>query len=469
MSALSVALDLGSTRIKAARLSADGTLSSAVSVAAPPLGGAGELREGDASAYLQAAESALARAREGLSDDVPLGIASQRSSFLLWDAETGRPATPLVSWQDRRAAAWCARHRDAAAWIAERTGLVLSPHYAGPKLATMRGADADLTRAMDDGRLLFGTLDAWLVWNWSGSRVHRTDATMAARTQLFDVETGDWSAELLRFFGVPAAVLPRVEPTVGRPASLGAHGVLSASVADQAAGLHAAAGEDERTALVNFGTGAFVLRPTRDARFRPRGYLLGPVLARADAPVLRALEGTINGGAAGLRGAAPSESPLTEMDPDPHAFCVPDHSGVGAPHWRADIPFTLSEAAAALPPEGRRRVVLEGLLFRVAEILRDLFPGEPPARVILAGGLANERFLPAGLAALLGRPVSVLGEPEATLLGAARLAAGLHHAADSTLRTVPPGPWGAYLREKLPRWTEWVRTVLEARGHPERR
>jgi len=457
---LAVALDLGSTRIKAACLQEDGTLSTPVSVAAPPLRGEGAVREGDALAYLRAAEEALARARENLPDDVPLGVASQRSSFLLWDAATGRPATALVSWQDRRAADWCERHRNAEAWITERTGLVLSPHYAGPKLATMREADPALARAMDEGGLLFGTLDAWLAWNWSDNRTHRTDATMAARTQLLDVERGDWSDDLLAFFGVAASVLPRVEPTVGSPLTLGARGVLTASVADQASGLLAVAGEDEHTALVNFGTGAFVLRPTRDPRFRPPGYLLGPVLARADAATLRALEGTINGGAAALRGTAPGDSPLTETDPAPDAFCLPDAAGVGAPHWRADVPFTLSESAAALSPAARRRVVLEGLIFRVAEILDDLFAGVPPGRVILSGGLANERFLPAGLAALLGQPVSVLEEREATLLGAARLAAGVPVAAGRAARTVAPGPGGAYLGEKLDRWREWLKRVL---------
>jgi glycerol kinase len=448
---VALALDLGSTSVKAARLDADGALRDVAGEPSPPLRGDGSIREADPEAYLLAAERVLARIGRS---ELPLGIAAQRSSFLLWDRESGEPATPLVSWQDRRAAQWCLEHADLAETVVARTGLLLSPHYVGPKIASMTAASPALLRRVDRGELLLGTLDSWLVWKWTKGRVHRTDPTMAARTLLFDLERGDWSDELLGAFGVPREILPAVEPTAGRETPLPA-GRLAASVADQASGLAAAAGSEEDVAVVSAGTGCFVLRPTGERVLRRPGYLAGPALALAGQPVRYALEGTINGGGAVADrfGAGPTELP--DADPAPKAFCLPDSAGIGAPHWRSSGNFATSAAAQALPRPAQRRVVLEGLIFRAREILEGLFDGTEPKRVLLVGGLARDPFVGAGLAACLGRPVRVLDQPEGTLLGAAMLAAGIVAGAADGRRIEPPRS-AAWVASKYARWREWM-------------
>jgi glycerol kinase len=452
---LALGLDLGSTSVKAARLDADGCLRDVAAVPSPELTGEGPIRETDAEAYLRAAERVLERAGR---DSLPLGIASQRSSFLLWDRTSGEPATPLVSWQDRRAAPWCFEHAELAETIRARTGLLLSPHYVGPKFASMTAASPALRKRVDRGEVLLGTLDAWLVWKWTGGCVHRTDPTMAARTLLFDLERGDWSDELLGAFGVPREILPAVEPTAGRETPL-SKGRLAASVADQASGLAAAAGSEEDVALVSAGTGCFVLRPTGERVLRRPGYHAGPALALAGRPVRFALEGTINGGGAVADrfGTGPTELP--DADPAPDAFCLPDSAGIGAPHWRADGAFATNAAAQALPGPAQRRVVLEGLIFRMREILEGVFEGTEPKQVLLVGGLARDPFVGAGLAACLGRPVHVLDQPEGTLLGAALLAAGVvADAADG--RRVEPARSAAWLSSKYARWREWIEEIV---------
>jgi glycerol kinase len=448
---LSVALDLGSTRIKAARLGPDGDLRDVAAEPSPALRGEGPIRETDAEAYLEGAERVLAAAggREGL----PLGIASQRSSFLLWDRATGERATPLVSWQDRRAADWCRARPDLEATIRASTGLLLSPHYLGPKLASMTEADPTLRARMEAGDLFLGTLETWLIWKWSGGAIHRTDPTMAARTLLFDLDTGDWSGDLLEAFGVPREIVAAVEPTAGSECALGS-GTLAATIADQASGLVAAVGDARDVALVSFGTGCFVLRPTGEQVPRLPGYLAGPAVAIAGQPIRYAVEGTVNGGGAVVDryGRGPTELP--NRDPAPAAFCLPDSAGVGAPHWRASSGFTLSAAAEPLPDGAKRRVVLEGLLFRVREILDDVFAETRPERVLLVGGLARDPFVARGLAACLGREVHVLDQPEGTLLGAARLAAGRDES-ETDGRRVEPGT-GGWLAAKYGRWREWM-------------
>jgi glycerol kinase len=463
-----VALDLGSTRVKAARLEPSGRLSAPVSEPAPPLSGSGAVREGDAKAYRSAAERVLAAAMTGLGDEVRIGLASQRSTFLLWDRATGEPRTPMISWQDRRAAEWCRAHRHLEAGVTKRTGLVLSPHYLGPKLARLLEGDAALRAGMAGFDLVAGTLETWLVRCWSEGAALRTDPTMAARTLLFDLDEEDWSDDLLRAFGVPRGALAGVVPSDGAALPLPGRGLLAATVSDQAAGVLGCAGggdDDDGggsgTALVNLGTGTFVLRPTFDRAFRPPGYLIGPVRARAGAPTLFALEGSINGGASGVDrfGEGPTELPVE--DPTPDAFCIPDTAGLGAPFWREEISLPFSEGAAGLGSADRRRIVLEGLLFRVSGILADLFPGAPPKRIVLAGGLSADPFLAQGMAALHDAPVVVSEEQEGTLLGAARLAAGCDAGAPPTAgRIVPRHRRGSYLAAKAERWRAWLAGAL---------
>lgn len=454
-----VAIDLGSTFIKAGRLTSPTSLEGIVAVPAPPLSGKHGIRQGDPLEYAAVAERLLRGVLEELPQDVPLGISSQRSTFLLWDAEAGRPATPLISWQDRRAADWCERHRGHERRVVELTGLMLSAHYAGPKLATLLASEPELRDGMRRGKLLFGNLESWLIWRATSGKTHRTDPSMAARTSMFDIERLDWSDELLQLFGVPRDGLPEVSATAGRATPLDGGAVLVASVADQASGALAVLDPAASHALVTLGTGGFVLRPVAGTATRQRGYLTAPCLASERKVERTVLEGTINGAGATLD-RFPGPTRLPETDPSPEAYCLPDVSGLGSPHWRPDLALTFSSAANTLDPGGRRRVAVEGLLFRLREILDDLYPEDPPGRVLVAGGVARDPQVARGLASLLGRPVEVLDERQASLLGAARLAAGLSPYAAPSTTPVADGSVGGYLADKYAGWRRWVDSLL---------
>ena len=355
-----VAIDLGSTRIKAGVLTGDGALTAIVDAEAPPLEGSGTIREGDARAYAEAAEGLLRELPAGCS----LGISSQRSTFHLWEANGGEAATPLISWQDRRAADWCEAHRDDAARIARLTGLILSAHYAGPKLAAIQQADPGLAERLHRGELLFGNLETYLIWRATSGEVHATDPSMAARTSMLDIDAVDWSDELLELFRVPRGCLPRIEPTAGRRVELGGGTTLVATVADQASGALAVLDPDGDDALVTLGTGGFVLKPLGGTHERLDGYLTAPCLGSPGNIDRAVLEGTINGAGAMLdRLGGPV--PLPDHDPTPEAFCLPDISGLGSPHWRPDLGLTFSPAAERLDQPQRQRIATEGLLFRV--------------------------------------------------------------------------------------------------------
>jgi len=457
---LAVGLDLGSTRIKAGLLDRQGGLSGIESAPAPPLSGSGPIREGDAAAYARLASRVLSAAVGGLSRGIPLGIATQRSSFVLWDTASGSPLTPMISWQDRRATGWCERNLACQPEVGRRTGLLLSGHYAGPKLAVLLAERHDLRQALERGEALFGTLETYLTWSWSAGRVHQTDRTVAARTLMLDLESGDWSPELLELYAVPRRALPTVCATAGRRLPLTSGPTVTASLADQAAGALAVLEQGAGGVLVTLGTGGFVLQPTDDPSVRHEGYLTAPILGSASGIARTVLEGTINGAGAALDRFPAGSVELASSDSAPEAFCLPDVSGLGSPHWRADLTLTFSPAAERLSGLERRRVVLEGLLFRVRQILDDLTDRGRPRRVIVSGGVSAEPALGPGLAALLQRPVEILDEPEAGILGAARLAAGLSPFAAPRSRSVPPTEAGAYLPEKYPGWKRWLNSIL---------
>lgn len=451
---LAAAIDLGSSGIKSALLHEDGELRSIRRVAAPPLRGRGERREGDADRYLDLADGVLAQTLEGAPAGLPLGVATQRSSFTIWDRTSGESRLPLISWQDRRAAVWCDAHREIEAEIVRRTGLPLSAHYAGPKLAALR-ADSRHAAALGSAGATFGTLETRLLWRWSGGRRHETDLSVAARTLMVDLECGDWSRALLDHFSVDRALLPAIVATRGRRIDTPHGAQLRATISDQAAAALPTLDPARSTTLINLGTGAFVLRAAAVDERIP-GYLLAPLLS--DGRGTRyCLEGTINGAAPSLDRFGAESTAWSGGERHPEAFALPDGAGLGSPYWRPDLGLTLSEAASALPGPAKRRVVLEGLLFRLRAIVEDLGGGE---RILISGGLTRDPVVLPGLAAVLGRAVEQLEIEESGLVGCARLAAGLPAYAAPRCRPVDAATDAAYLGEKYARWREWLATLL---------
>jgi glycerol kinase len=456
---IAIALDLGSTRFKLGALDADGNLEVVFTAPAPELKGSGLIREGQPAEFLRTATELVDQAAARWPGH-SLGLVAQRSTFTVWHPQSGQPLAPMISWQDRGAASWCDAHIDLRESIARQSGLLLSPHYLGPKLAALQQSHPEVRHALQEDGALVGTLDAWLMWHWNQANRHQTDLTMAARTALVDIELGAWSPRLCRLFNVPLAALPQIRPSNSQSLTLDNGLRLKASIADQASGAIAELDPHEDVAMVNFGTGAFVLSPQANARTRKAGYLTAPILSTAGESTRFVLEGTINGAGPALDKFHSGPTVLPTEDDCPEGFAIPDLTGVGSPHWREDIGLTLSAAARSTSPVVKRRIVLEGLLFRVLEILLDLGDGTLPGRTLIAGGAVHDPAIGLGLAQLLQTPVGQLIEPEATLLGVARLAAGHNPFSKPAIQEIRVSSAGAYLPEKYWRWHSWVQTVF---------
>jgi glycerol kinase len=371
---------------------------------------------------LGAAEDAVRAADMSPSELEAIGITNQRETTILWQRATGRPVAPAIVWQDRRTAERC--RGLPAELLRARTGLVPDPYFSATKLEWLL-ARTDVPRS----ELAFGTVDSWLVWRLTGGRVHVTDLTNASRTMLLDLDTLDWSDELLDLFGVDRALLPRLARSseiVGEADLLGVTLPIAGIAGDQQAALFGHGCFDRGQAKATYGTGSFVLAHAGAERGPAPSGLLETVAASGGF----ALEGAILASGAAIQwlrdelgilsDAAESERLASSVESTGGVSFVPAFAGLGSPHWNADARGTISGITRGTTRAQLVRAALEGIAFQVADVL-DLLPGG--VDVLRAdGGASANGFLMQFQADLLGCPVEVAGEQETTALGAAALA-----------------------------------------------
>ncbi len=467
-----IALDLGTTSIKAGVLDQHGMLGSIFLQPAAPITSSNGRYESDALEYAKIAERVLGEclARiEQAGEPTAMGLCSQRSSFLIWDRASGQPITPLISWQDNRGAASCAALQDFNHFIHARTGLRLTPYYFAPKLHSI--LNEKLRAQLVRGDLLLGTLDTFLIWRWTGGKHYLTDASMAARTLLMDIKTQQWSPALCDLFGIPVQCLPQIKPSAGLNLNLNNGCILQASVADQSAALIATLACDGADALINLGTGGFVIRylPAHAAENSSpengAGYLTTLVYQDENSHAYTACEGTLNSIAAAL-----APYPVNECEPENFAqnsgvgdeiFCLAEPSGIGAPYFRADIGLAFSQPTTHLAQHEIAQLLLEAITFRVARIVEDFYRQAPLQRVYLSGGLSQVKCLQQGIARCLPCDVYLLEQPETSLHGTALLASGLPLLNVNQSKKIQPHSDAAKLYEKFQRWKNWLDELLK--------
>ena len=425
---------------------------------------------------LETAREALQSAGIGAHQVRALGITNQRETTVLWNRATGEPVHHAIVWQDRRAEPACAQLREQghADTIAAKTGLLIDAYFSGTKLQWLLDNVPGARAAAERGELAFGTVDSWLIWQLTGGAEHVTDVTNAARTMLFNVRTNQWDEELLALLRIPAALMPRVQPSASvfgevRPELLG-HGLRIGGVAgDQQSALFGQACFSPGMAKNTYGTGCFLLMHTGQAFRRSENGLLttsaaqvAPTLAAARAalppegalhglgrpgavqiaPTLAApefaMEGSVFVGGAvvqwlrdGLRAIESSSEvqALAQSVPDAGGvMMVPAFTGLGAPYWDADARGTITGLTRGTTVAHIARAALESIAYQSAALLqamsRDAVAagGKPVAELRVDGGASVNDLLMQFQADLLGIPVVRPEVVETTALGAAYLA-----------------------------------------------
>jgi len=452
-----IALDLGTTSIKAGLLNRDGELGNITAIHAPQINVDGRHYESDALAYADSAEQVLNECVAKAGDCKSLGLCSQRSSFLVWEQATGQPITPLISWQDTRGATSCDALRAHENTVRKLAGLPMTPYYLAAKLRVLLLDNPGWKSRLERGDLRVGTLDTYLIWRWTGGRHFVTDASMAARTLLMDIHQQQWSQRLCDLFGVPAHILPEIKPSAGMNISLDNGLMLQASVGDQSAALFASVREDKAEALVNLGTGCFVVRYLPDGKAASNGYLQTLVYQDCVRHVHFAIEGTLNSIAAALAPYPVQECRVDDLGQD-DIFCIAEPSGLGAPYFRGEIGIRFSQSVDHLTPRRISALLLEAVIFRVVRILEDIHHEFAIERAYLSGGLSGSVCLQRGVAMCSPFDIYLLRQSESSLQGAALLAAGMlcRREGDRVEAVGNAKP----MQEKYRRWKQWLDNLL---------
>jgi len=418
---IAIAMDLGTTSIKAALLTRQGALCHITSQPAPAISHKDGQYESDALRYAETAEAVLAACLACTDQKPPLGLCSQRSSFLIWDKPSGNPVTPLISWQVNRGRRYQDQTGNAEALIPALTGLRLTPYYYAPKLSVLLHDNPQWREKLVRGAWLAGTLDTFLIRRWTHGQYFCTDASMAARTLLMDIHQQQWSSVLCDLFNIPAAILPQISLTTGLNVPLSNDVVLQASAGDQSAALYASVLNDPSKALVNLGTGGFVIRYL-DEKAKPLdGFLQTLIYQDQNHTTYMASEGTLNSISSALAPYPFRECDIVDFAAS-NIFCLAEPSGVGAPYFCSNLGLCFSESTENLTPKQIATLLLEAIVFRVARILEAYHQQSPLSQVYLSGGLSELACLQQGIAQCVSFPILHLQQKDTSLLGAAMLA-----------------------------------------------
>jgi glycerol kinase len=440
-----LALDQGTTSSRAIVFDRDGTIRSVAQKEFRQIFPKAGWVEHDAeeiwASQAGVAVEALGRAGLQSHDIAALGITNQRETTVVWDRETGKPIHHAIVWQDRRTADFCEQlKRDgAAAMVQQKTGLIIDAYFSATKIRWILDHVAGARTRANAGKLAFGTIDTWLIWNLTGGRQHVTDVSNASRTMLFNIHTLAWDEDLLQLLDVPASMLPEVrassEVLDRTTTALGIGNVPIAGVAgDQQAALFGqmclAPGMSKNT----YGTGCFLLQNIGPTATPSHNRLVTTVAWKVGGRTEYALEGSVFIGGAvvqwirdglGLIRHASDVEPLALSVPDNGGvFLVPAFAGLGAPHWDGFARGTMVGITRGTTAAHVARAALESIAFQVADLLDAMAAdcGIAATELRVDGGAATNNTLMQMQADFLGVPVVRPSVTETTALGAAYLA-----------------------------------------------
>jgi len=389
---------------------------------------------------LALAGTALERSGLVAEDIAAIGIANQRETVVLWERATGQPVARAIVWQDRRTAATCAQIKAAGheALVQARTGLVLDPYFSATKLAWLLDNVPGARGRAEAGELAFGTIDCFLLWHLTEGRSHKTDATNASRTLLYDIHAQRWCPELLALFRVPAGVLPEVCDSAadfGTTTLLGGEIPIRGVAGDQQAALMGQSCFSAGQAKITYGTGGFMLLNTGAEAVASRNRLLTTIACRIDGTVRYALEGSLFVAGAAIKWlrdslgiivtAEQTQDMAARLPDNGGVYMVPAFVGLGAPHWATEARGMLTGLTFDSGPAHIARAALEAVAFQTADLIAAMTAdgAGPLAALRVDGGMAANDWFCQFLADVLDIAVERPDNLETTALGAAMLAA----------------------------------------------
>lgn len=371
-----------------------------------------------------------------------IGITNQRETTVVWDKNTGKPIYNAVVWQSRQTASICEELKEQGLEdiFRKKTGLLIDPYFSGTKLKWILDHVEGAREKAENGDLLFGTIDTWLVWKLSGGKAHVTDYSNASRTLMFNIHELQWDEELLKIFDVPAAMLPEVRPS----SEIYAHTVdyhffgravpIAGIAGDQQAALFGQTCFESGMGKNTYGTGCFMLLHTGEKAVESKHGLLTTIAWGIDGKIEYALEGSIfvagsaiqwlRDGLRMFRDSAESEEYAKRVSSTDGVYVVPAFVGLGTPYWDSDVKGAVFGLTRGTSKEHFIRATLESLAYQTKDVLNamEADSGIPLKTLRVDGGAVKNNFLMQFQSDLLDVPVERPKIEETTALGAAYLA-----------------------------------------------
>jgi len=391
---------------------------------------------------LESCNDAILKAKIKPSQIASIGITNQRETTVVWDKETGKPIYNAIVWQDRRTSDECQSLRKLGhqEMVSKKTGLLIDPYFCATKIAwILDNVDGARDKA-NSGKLIFGTIDSFILWHLSNKKVHSTDATNASRTLLYNIHEGCWDDELLKLFNIPKLMLPNVCDSAADfskcdDSFFGSEIPICSLIGDQHSALVGQACFEPGMVKSTYGTGCFVLINTGDKPVESRNRLLTTIAFQINNKPCYALEGSIFIAGAAVQwlrdnlkfieSAEQSETLAMQADPNQEVYLVPAFVGLGAPYWDPDCRGALYGLTRSTGPAEITKATLESVCYQTSDLLASIlkdWSGNELSIIRVDGGMAASNWTMQMLSDLLNLPVDRPKNLETTALGAAYLA-----------------------------------------------
>lgn len=393
------------------------------------------------SSQISVAAEAILNAGLTAQNIAAIGITNQRETTVVWDKRTGEPVSNAIVWQDRRTSGYCdeLNKRDKAPMIQSKTGLIVDAYFSGTKIQWILDNVEGAREKANEGHLIFGTIDTWLVWKLTAGAVHVTDVTNASRTMLYNINTLSWDDELLQLLNIPKSMLPEVKSSseiYGETAGtvLAARIPIAGIAGDQQAALFGQMCTEVGMVKNTYGTGCFMLMNIGDKPVLSKNNLITTIAWQINGKVAYALEGSIFIAGAvvqwlrdglGIISSSADVEALAEKVPDTGGvYLVPAFAGLGAPHWNQDARGTIIGLTRGSTAAHIARAALESIAYQTREVLKamEADSGAPIKELRVDGGATANNLLMQFQADIINAKVIRPKVTEVTAAGAACLA-----------------------------------------------
>jgi glycerol kinase len=369
-----------------------------------------------------------------------IGITNQRETTVLWDKSNGRPVYNAIVWQDRRTKDFCntLKAKNKESKIRKKTGLFLDPYFSATKVRWIIKNVPKAKKLIKEKKLLFGTIDTFLIWKLTSGKVHATDATNASRTLLFNINSNKWDNEILNLFKVPKNILPEVKNSADN------FGITNKSITGIPIPINGVVGDQQAATIgqccfspgsvkSTYGTGAFVLMNTGSKKMYSKNKLLTTICYRLNGKTTYALEGSIFIAGAGVQwlrdkiklinNAAETEKIAKSLKNNNGVYLVPAFTGLGAPYWSSNARGIICGLTRDTGKKEIVRAVLESVAYQSYDLFNAMkYDGLKPKLIKIDGGMVKNNWFSQFLSNVIDTKVIRPKVQETTALGAAFMA-----------------------------------------------